>query len=137
MVQYARTDAHYLMYIAHCLSCELKQQDTGMDLLLYKQIIISLLLSWLICGNVHSYCLYEWKACWDSLSIRFCKLVNWIQIMVCWASLRLIGESVLLFSSYTIQKSPCSQVLKQLFGNIYWVQASFTYEGLHLHLLNL
>lgn len=28
MVQYARTDAHYLMYIAHCLSCELKQQDT-------------------------------------------------------------------------------------------------------------
>ncbi|MCD7468535.1 hypothetical protein HAX54_006870 [Datura stramonium] len=28
MVQYARTDAHYLMYIAHRLSCELKQQDT-------------------------------------------------------------------------------------------------------------
>ncbi|TMW93546.1 hypothetical protein EJD97_011517 [Solanum chilense] len=28
MVQYARTDAHYLMYIAHRLSCELKQHDT-------------------------------------------------------------------------------------------------------------
>ncbi|CAN4104784.1 unnamed protein product [Withania somnifera] len=27
MVQYARTDAHYLMYIAHRLFCELKQQD--------------------------------------------------------------------------------------------------------------
>ncbi|KAL2476769.1 Polynucleotidyl transferase [Abeliophyllum distichum] len=29
MVQYARTDAHYLLYIAHCLSTELKQQKNG------------------------------------------------------------------------------------------------------------
>ncbi|XP_019250283.1 PREDICTED: protein RRP6-like 3 isoform X3 [Nicotiana attenuata] len=28
MVQYARTDAHYLLYIAHRLSSELKEQDT-------------------------------------------------------------------------------------------------------------
>ncbi|XP_009601353.1 protein RRP6-like 3 isoform X1 [Nicotiana tomentosiformis] len=28
MVQYARTDAHYLLYIAHHLSSELKEQDT-------------------------------------------------------------------------------------------------------------
>lgn len=30
MVQYARIDAHYLLYIANCLIFELKQQDNGM-----------------------------------------------------------------------------------------------------------
>lgn len=137
MVQYARTDAHYLMYIARRLSCELKQHDTGMGLLLCKQINISLLISWLICGSVYTYYLYEWRACWDPLSIYFCKLVSWIQIMVCWASLRLRGKCVLSFSSYTMQASPCSHVLKELFGNIYWVQALFHLWGLLLHLLNL
>lgn len=30
MVLYARTDAHYLLYIANCLTAELKQQECGM-----------------------------------------------------------------------------------------------------------
>lgn len=33
--------------------------------------------------------------------------------------LRLRGKCVLSFSSYTMQASPCSHVLKELFGNIY------------------
>ncbi|XP_047341923.1 protein RRP6-like 3 isoform X2 [Impatiens glandulifera] len=34
MVKYAQTDVHYLLYIAHCLALELKQEDTGSSLLL-------------------------------------------------------------------------------------------------------
>lgn len=34
MLHYARTDAHYLLYIAGCLIAELKQQDNGMFLFL-------------------------------------------------------------------------------------------------------
>lgn len=29
MVQYARTDAHYLLYIANCLIAEMEQQENG------------------------------------------------------------------------------------------------------------
>ncbi|KAJ4836254.1 hypothetical protein Tsubulata_027149 [Turnera subulata] len=35
MLEYARTDAHYLLYIAGCLIAELKQQDSGMPLSLF------------------------------------------------------------------------------------------------------
>lgn len=30
MIQYARTDAHYLLYIADCLSSELRKENIGM-----------------------------------------------------------------------------------------------------------
>lgn len=30
MVQYAQNDAHYLLYIAHCLFTELNLKDSGM-----------------------------------------------------------------------------------------------------------
>lgn len=43
MVQYARTDAHYLLYIAHHLSSELKEQDTGMILSLLSDFWLCVL----------------------------------------------------------------------------------------------
>lgn len=36
MVQYARTDAHYLLYIAHCLASELEQLSRGMPCICYS-----------------------------------------------------------------------------------------------------
>ncbi|KAK8498659.1 hypothetical protein V6N13_110193 [Hibiscus sabdariffa] len=46
MVQYARTDAHYLLYIANCLFAELKQQDRGM---FATQSLFGYLLLYLVC----------------------------------------------------------------------------------------
>ncbi|CAL5403457.1 unnamed protein product [Camellia sinensis] len=44
MVQYALTDAHYLLYIAHCLASELIQQDSGWyPSEMEKKIVIGLL----------------------------------------------------------------------------------------------
>lgn len=45
MVTYARTDAHYLLYIADCLTFELKQQGEGMlsALILFHDDILPLL----------------------------------------------------------------------------------------------
>lgn len=52
MVQYARTDAHYLLYIANCLFAELKQQDCGMFAI---QSFFGCWLLYLVCLEV------DWK----------------------------------------------------------------------------
>jgi len=41
MIQYARTDAHYLLYIADCLSSELRNENLGIDFFFFFLLIWS------------------------------------------------------------------------------------------------